>query len=183
MKVGDIITIDRLIQGGTGYYHYPVLLTGGVALLGSKTEVERGDDDQLNIGGLEGQYFSFQFLRAGKAEVQLARFRSFEPEDAMYEQVMTFDVEPQETEFLGTWTQFDDLEEQDQEVFDAAVTLIGVTFMPEKVSKQIVNGTNYRFFCYGRPAVVGEHRFPVILKVFKNADGEVELKGIERVVL
>lgn len=183
MKVGDIITIDRSLMGGTGYYYYPVLLTGGVALLGSRVEIERDGDGLIKIGGTETQYFSFQFLCAGKSEIQLARFRSFEPEDALYEQVMTFDVEPQETEFLGTWTQFDDLEEQDQEVFDAAIKLISVKFTPEKVSKQIVNGTNYRFFCYGRPAVVGEHRFPVILKVFKNADGEVELKGIERVVL
>lgn len=183
MKVGDIITIDRSLMGGTGYYYYPVLLTGGVALLGSRVEIERDEDGLVKIGGTETQYFSFQFLRTGKSEVQLARFRSFEPEDALYEQVMTFDVESQEADVLGGWTQFDDLEGQDQEVFDVAVKLIGVKFIPEKVSKQLVNGTNYRFFCYGRPAVVGEHRFPVIVKIFKATDGKVELKGIERVVL
>ena len=32
MKQGDIITIDRSQMGGTGYYYYPVLLTGGAAL-------------------------------------------------------------------------------------------------------------------------------------------------------
>lgn len=183
MKVGDIITIDRSFMGGTGYYYYPVLLTGGVALLGSRVEMERDEAGLVKIGGTETQYFSFQFLRAGKSEVQLARFRSFEPEDALYEQVMIFDVESQEADVLGVWTAFDDLEEQDQEVFDAAVKLVGVKFIPEKVSKQIVNGTNYRFFCYGHPAVVGEHRFPVIVKIFKATDDKVELKGIERVVL
>ena len=184
MKQGDIITIDRSQMGGTGYYYYPVLLTGGAALLGTKNELVRDDSGDMEVGFPEIQYFTFQFLRAGKAEIQLARFRAFDSEDILYEDVMTFEVESLESDFLGAWSLFEELDENDRAVFDKAVSgLTGVSYLPEQVSKQLVNGTNYRFFCYDRPAVLGAHRFPSILKVHVSTDGSVELQDIERVVL
>lgn len=60
---------------------------------------------------------------------------------------------------------------------------VGVTYTPERVSKQIVNGTNYRFFCYGDPATLGGHKFPAIVKIHVSPKDEVQLVKIERVVL
>lgn len=67
MKVGDIITVDRLMPSCTGYYYYPVLLTGGVALLGIHNEAVHPEAPLL--GGPEIQHFTFQFLQPGTAQV------------------------------------------------------------------------------------------------------------------
>ncbi len=84
----------------------------------------------------------------------------------------------------GGWTQFKDLTASDKKVFDEAMKHhVGATFTPEKVSKQIVNGTNYRFFCYGMPATHEPHRYPAIVKIHAPIHGEPEITEIERVVL
>lgn len=183
MKVGEIFTTERIVMGGTGYRYAPVRLTGEVALLAS--EVTSVDPEKC--GAPEVQRFIFQFLRPGTAEIQLARFRSFDLDDVVYEEVLPFHVEPagdNDAACHGGWSPFEGLEAEDQEVFEEAMTgFVGVTYTPEKVSKQIVNGTNYRFFCYGKPATEGNHSFPAIVKIYAAPGAKPQITGIQRVVL
>lgn len=183
MKVGDIITIDRIVMGGTGYYYYPVLLTGGVALLGSKNEIIKQKE------GMEGcpeiQHFTFQFLQPGKAEIQLVRLRTFDTTDALYESPLTFDVEslPQ-SEIVGGWTPFADPTEEETALFEEALShTLGVDYVLKKVSRQVANGTNYRFFCYGTTVTPSQLTYPAIVRVFKPVEGKPVLLDIQQVVL
>lgn len=183
MKVGEIFTAERIVMGGTGYRYAPVRLTGEVALLSSDiVPMETG-----KCGAPEIQRFTFQCLRPGKAEIQFARFRSFEMDTVFFEEVQSFDVEPagfDEMTKLGGWSPFEALKEEDKKVFDEAMEgFVGVKYEPEKVSKQIVNGTNYRFFCYGVPATLGAHTFPAIVKIYAAPGGKAQITAIERVVL
>lgn len=185
MKVGEIFTTERIVMGGTGYCYAPVRLTGEVALLSSEViPMETGV-----CGGPQIQCFTFQFLRPGEATIQLARFRSFDLSDAIYEQILPFHVEPVSDDSImipGGWSPFEPLTEEDRKVFDEAMKgLVGVEYTPKKVSKQIVQGTNYRFFCYGNPLTAEPDKFPAIVKIYAPLPGagEPKLVKIERVVL
>ncbi|WMI93961.1 protease inhibitor I42 family protein [Bacteroides fragilis] len=183
MKVGEIFTAERIVMGGTGYRYAPVRLTGEVALLSSETiELEPGKG-----GAPEIQRFTFQCLRPGKAEIQFARFRSFEMDTVIFEEVLPFTVEPatdNRLTSLGAWSSFEAVTAEDELVFNKAMEgFVGVKYVPEKVSKQTVNGVNFRFFCYGHPAVQGEHTFPAIVKIHVAPGGEAHITDIQRVVL
>lgn len=155
-------------MGGTGYRYAPVRLTGEVALLNSevvKVETEK----------------------CGAPEIQFARFRSFDLSDAIYEDVLPFHVEPAGNAMVmvpSGWSPFTEVTEEDGVVFDKAMEgFVGVKYTPERVSKQIVNGMNYRFFCYGDPAILGGYKFPASVIIHVSPKHEVQLVKIERVVL
>lgn len=184
MKVGEIFTIERIVMGGTGYRYAPVRLTGEVALLSS--EVIPMDPEKC--GAPEIQRFTFQFLRQGKAEIQLARFRSFELETAIFEDVMPFVVEVEGIMegIPGGRSSFVELTEEDRKVFKEAMAgILGVDYTPEKVSKQIVHGTNYYFFCYGNPVTSEPGKFPAIVRIHAPLPGEgaAKVTKIERALL
>lgn len=183
MKVGEIFTTERIINGGTGYRYAPVRLTGEVALVGS--EVISMEPDKY--GAPEIQRFTFQCLRPGKAEIQFARFRSFEMDTVIFEEVLPFTVEPDIDNLStvpGSQSPYRDLTSEDKDVFKKATKgLVGVSYEPKKVSKQIVKGINYRFFCYGDPAVQGTHSFPAIVTIHVAPDEEPKITNIQRVVL
>lgn len=185
MKVGEIFTVERIVMGGTGYRYAPVRLTGEVALLSSELiPVEPG-----KCGAPEIQRFTFQFLRPGEAEIQLARFRSFELDTAIFEDVMPFRVELASSDAIvmpGGRSPFVELTEEDRKVFkEAMVGVLGADYTPEKVSKQIVHGTNYYFFCYGNPVTSEPGKFPAIVRIYAPlpGEGEVKVTKIERVLL
>lgn len=183
MKVGEIFTAERIINGGTGYRFAPVRLTGEVAILDSEIiQLEPG-----KCGAPEIQRFTFQCLRPGKAEIQFARFRSFEMDTVIFEEVLPFTVEPAIDNLStvpGGWSAYRDLTPEDKVVFNKAMEgLVGVDYEPKKISKQIVNGTNYRFFCHGVPAVQGDHSLPAIVTIYVAPDAELKITNIQRVVL
>lgn len=184
MKVGEIFTTERIAMGGTGYRYAPVRLAGEVALLSS--EVIPMDPDKE--GGPELHRFTFQFLRPGTAEIQFARFRSFDLGDVLYEEVMPFHVEPASSDAVmmpGGWSSFKALTDEDRQMFDTAMEgLVGVSYTPLKVSKQVVSGLNLRYFCYGTPATQGATQFPAIVKIhLAPGSDKPQLTEIQRVVL
>lgn len=184
MRVGEIFTAERIVMGGTGYCYAPVRLVGEVALLNS--EVIPMDPNKE--GGPELQRFTFQFLRPGTAEIQLARFRSFDLGDVLYEEIMPFSVEPTSSDSItmpGGWSPFEALTDEDRQMFDKAMEgLVGVSYTPEKVSKQVVSGLNLRYFCYGMPAIQGAVEFPAIVKIhLAPGSDKPQLVDIQRVVL
>ena len=182
MKGGEIFTTERISSSGTGYRYAPVRLTGEVAILGS--EVLPMEPDKC--GGAEIQRFTFQCLRPGKAEIQLARFRSFEMDTVVFEEIITFGVEPATNNLLaacGSWTPFRELTAEDKAVFDKAMQgLVGVEYTPGKVSTQVVNGINYRFFCHGTPVVQDGNKFPAIVAIYAAPDAAPIITNIQRLV-
>lgn len=169
-----------MVSSSTGYCYAPVLLTGGVAFLGE--EVTNLTDC---CGGVELHRYTFQFLKTGQAQIQFAKFRPFDLSDALYEDVLQFTVEPGEIDGIhGGWSVFDDLDDNDKKILDEALGgFLGVKYEALKVSRQIINGTNYRFFCTGTIASKGNETFPAIVKVYKPIYGDAVVTGIERVVL
>lgn len=127
----------------------------------------------------------FQFLKTGQSQIQFVKYRPFDLSDAIYEDVLTFTVEPGESNgLIGGWSDFTGLTSDDEDVFKQAIGSIkGVDYKAFKVSKQIVNGTNYRFICEGNPVVKDSNIFPAIVKVYQPVNGNAVLTGIERVVL
>lgn len=180
MKIMETFTTDRVVTSGTGYRYAPVLLTGGVALIGE--EVTKLPDC---CGGVENHRYIFQFLKTGQSQIQFVKYRPFDLSDAIYEDVLTFTVESGESDgLMGGWSDFTGLTSDDEDVFKQAIGSIkGVDYKAFKVSKQIVNGTNYRFICEGNPVVRDSNIFPAIVKVYQPANGNAVLTGIERVVL
>lgn len=171
MKVGEYFTTERVVPGGTGYLYAPVLLTGGVAMI-DKEVVPIG----TAMGAPEIQRFTFQFLRTGKAEIQFARFRPFDIKNAIYEDVFPFFVEPgmlRSTNSVGSYSPFEELTKEDRDVFDAAFKgLVGVTYTPLKVSRQIVAGTNYIFICDAVPATKDPVKYHALVKIFAPLPGK-----------
>lgn len=184
MKVGEIFTTERVNMSGTGYRYAPVRLVGEVALLGSEVIPM----DAGKVGGPEIQRFTFQFLRPGTAEIQFARFRSFDLSDVLYEEVLPFHVEPASSDAVtvpGGWSSFEPLTDEDRKMFDQALEgLVGVSYTPLKVSKQVVSGLNLRYFCYGKTVTPDAVEFPAIVKIHvAPGSGKPQLMEIQRVVL
>ena len=119
------------------------------------------------LSGVEIHHYTFQFLKTGQAQIQFVKFRPYDLSDAIYEDVLTFTVEPGDcNNLIGGWSAFTALSHEDEEVFKQAVgTMRGVDYKPLQVSKQIVNGVNYRFFCECNPVVKDQNSFPAIVKV------------------
>ncbi len=181
MKAGEIFTEKRVVNGGTGYYFAPVRLVN-VALVGmEKTAFD-------NIPGSPAvQTFVFRCMQAGDAEIQLARLCA-DKADVMYEEVLPITVEPtleaNDEVILGGWSPFAEPTDADRQVFEKVQTgLKGVDYTLLKVSRQIVNGTNYRFACTGRLVIAAPDTFPAIIKAQVGTDGELANVRVERVLL
>ncbi len=98
------------------------------------------------------------------------------------EEVMTREREAKRT-MSGGWSPFEALNAEDRKVFREAMEgHVGVTYTPEKVSRQVVNGMNYRFSCQANPATLGGHEYPVIVKIHAPVNGRPRIEEIERVV-
>ncbi len=81
----------------------------------------------------------------------------------------------------GGWTPFEAVTAADKKVFDQAMEgFVGAEYTPEKVSKQVVNGTNYRFQCTGKPSVKEPHPFKAIVKIHAPINGKPKIEAIER---
>lgn len=65
----ETFTTDRVVTSGTGYRYAPVLLTGGVALIGE--EVTKLPDC---CGGVENHRYIFQFLKTGQSQIQFVKY-------------------------------------------------------------------------------------------------------------
>lgn len=181
MKVGEIFTVERAVNGGTNCYFAPVLLKN-VALVGmDKTSLENMP------GSPEIQSFVFCCLKEGDAEIQFARLCA-DKADVMYEDVLPITVEQtleaNNNAMVGGWSPFVEPTEADRQVFEKAqYSLKGVDYTPIKVSKQIVNGTNYRFACAGKTVTAKPEIFPAIVKAHVSLDGEVTGVKAEPVLL
>ncbi len=53
-------------------------------------------------------------------------------------------------------------------------------YTPEKVSKQVVNGVNYRFQCSAKPSVKDPHPYRAIVKIHAPISGKPKIEDIEK---
>ena len=86
-----------------------------------------------------------------------------------------------ETLTVGGWTSYHKLTAEDQKVFDEALKgLVGVTYTPNEVKTQIVNGTNYRFLCTASipPAEVV---WQAVVEIYQAIGQKPVLTGIQKI--
>lgn len=52
------------------------------------------------------------------------------------------------TNITGGWSEYScEIDNEAKNVFEKAVTVLGVSYQPVAVAKQVVAGLNYSFFC------------------------------------
>ncbi|MDR0684742.1 MAG: protease inhibitor I42 family protein [Spirochaetaceae bacterium] len=101
MKIGEKVTLTRKDNNAsTGYHTVLAKLEGFVLSDVSCTPSHSG------LHGAPGtKRFTFQAIKAGKAEVQFAKFRPWlVPAEVLYEDVRPIDVEA--ADITGGWTPF-----------------------------------------------------------------------------
>ena len=181
MKVRDTITIDRETNAAsTGYDTFLVKLEGLALRDVSYTPAPSG-----LIGAPGTKHFTFQAVKAGRAEVQFARFRPWlVPAEVLYEDVLTIDVEAADADEAGGveaaanikpggWTPFAKVSADTQKVFDEAVKdLLGVGYTPLAVTSQVVNGTNYIFAANAKVVYPDSREYSTLVRVFRPPNGQ-----------
>lgn len=70
---------------------------------------------------------------------------------------------------MGGYSEPRALEQHDKEVFEKAIEgLLGAEYIPEKVSTQIVAGTNYRFFCKYKKMTAQPEEGTAVVTIFEE---------------
>lgn len=177
MRIGQYYTADRIVCTDAGYTMAPVLLNGGVALL----HVEKAAMKTGVCGAPSIFRFVFQFLDPGKAEIQLANFRTFEYRDVEKEDVISFEVEDVDCISRETWSSYEPLSLEDRAFFDRFVSpLVDEKFTPYRVSTLEEEGLFYRYVCAGERGVSPKRNAIITISVPEPGKGEPSLISIER---
>jgi predicted secreted protein len=186
MKPKDIFTITRDVNGSTGYVTVLVRLEN-LALVSI-------DTDPLApglVGAPVRRHWIFQAVKAGRAEIQFAKFRPWLlPQEILYEDVLPIDVEPADEAgeedaapltgaAPGGWMPFTKVSADAQKVFEEAFRgLTGITYTPLAFTSQTVNGTNYIFAVNAEVVAPGSHRYSLLIRIFKPFNGLGRAYGI-----
>ncbi|AZC37567.1 MULTISPECIES: hypothetical protein [Pseudomonas] len=83
--------------------------------------------------------------------------------------------------FVGGWTPYHELTPKDREVFKEALAgFVGVNYTPEKVSTQVVNGTNYRYL--SKATVPGSSdSWQAVVEIYAPIKGKPHITQIHRI--
>jgi hypothetical protein len=83
---------------------------------------------------------------------------------------------------LGHYSPFSSkIDEQAQQAFKEALTIVGVKYSPVAVSQQLVAGLNYRFFCNTETVTHLPYIGAAIVSIYKPLDGPAHLTGIKNI--
>lgn len=75
---------------------------------------------------------------------------------------------PASNAMLGGWSAWAPLDAASKNVFEQAINgMVGVSYTPEEVSKQIVAGTNYMFRCIAKPATLNPIEYKALVEIFQ----------------
>lgn len=88
-----------------------------------------------------------------------------------------------ETEaMVGAFTAFrTNLTPEDKKIFQEAMGgLVGVTYTPLAVSTQVVNGTNYKFFCNAKAVHPGATNEGAMVHIHHPVNGKAHVTSIQR---
>lgn len=82
---------------------------------------------------------------------------------------------------LGQWSEFDTkLKAEEKKVFNEAMQgLMGVSYQPVAVAKQVVQGTNYRFFCNSKAIYPNAVNKAALVEIYQSLEGSVHIKEIK----
>jgi predicted secreted protein len=170
MRVNETITFTREVSGSTGYGTYPVL-TENLALLDTTTD---SPARHAPIGAAIKRHWTFLAVKEGKAKVQFARLRPWDTSTALYEDVLSIDVEAADAELLaaakaGGWSPLAKPDADALAAFKEAFTkLLGVSYEPLLVTKQVVNGVYYIFAANAKVVHPEAVTYPVLIRVYKG---------------
>ncbi|MGE7955622.1 hypothetical protein ACQKQA_03315 [Pseudomonas sp. NPDC089530] len=83
--------------------------------------------------------------------------------------------------FVGGWTPYHELTPKDKEVFKEALAgFVGVHYTPEKVSTQVVNGTNYRYL--SKATLPGSSdSWQAVVEIYAPIKGKPHITQIHRI--
>jgi hypothetical protein len=84
-------------------------------------------------------------------------------------------------ELVGGWSPYHKLTTEDKIVFDEALRgFVGIKYTPNKVSSQVIAGTNYRFKCTAQ-VPHSEVVWDAIVEIFRPLTGKPHITGIVRI--
>jgi len=178
-KIGEIFTVSREISAGTGYSFYLTQLTGGLALI----DFTSTQQTSMMLGGTVTQTFTFACISPGQASFQLAKFRVFDPSDALFEQIMSVEIEgsSKENSMPGGWTEFHKPGSEEIKIFEEAFEgFVGVMYTPFLVKSQIVNGVNYKFVADAIGVYPEAQPYKALVSIYKPINGKAVITNIEK---
>ncbi|NTW54369.1 MAG: hypothetical protein HGB15_06370 [Chlorobaculum sp.] len=82
----------------------------------------------------------------------------------------------------GGWSKFELLSSADKAVFiEALAGLTGVNYEPLVVSRQVVAGMNYDFFCNAKVVYPGAEWYPAMVRIYKPLKGKASIAKIIKI--
>lgn len=82
---------------------------------------------------------------------------------------------------VGGWSPYHPLTQSDEQVFEEAMNgWVGVTYKPQSVSTQIVNGENFKFKCQASMPP-SEVIWEAIVEIYKPRGGKPYVTGIVKI--
>lgn len=82
----------------------------------------------------------------------------------------------------GGWSKFEQVSSADRAAFNEALAgLSGVSYEPLVVSRQVVAGVNYDFFCNAKVVVPNANWYPVMVQIYKPLKGKASITTITRI--
>jgi predicted secreted protein len=189
LTVGEVFTVFRENNRSTGY-EWRLVRLEKFALI----DMEFRYENEAHSEGSPGRTtWVLQAIEKGQGEIQFAKYRSFEPETVLYDDVLPYNIGPAHPAFgpgpvipnaissqqPGGWSAFKPLDNGAATVFMDARPGVGVDYKPLLYSQQVVNGSNYRFLANAKiPG--GGREYAVAFRVF--TDGKTtRLEAIKKI--
>jgi predicted secreted protein len=180
MKIGEVFTVERDSTPSTGY-DWRLVLLENIALIDEDFQYAGGD--RLAAGNSGTKTWTFQAITEGTGKIQLAKYRCFEPDRVLYDEVLTYYIKEAEAgkNLAGGWSQFAPPESQERDLFLASVPKIGVNYTPLLVTRQTVNGVNYVFLANAKAVTPDAREYAVVVRLYADTSGTTAVQEIKRI--
>ena len=84
-------------------------------------------------------------------------------------------------QLVGAWTPFGPVTPEEQAVFNTALAgLVGVNYVTELVSTQVVAGMNYRFLCKATAVYPGAQPYQALVTIYQPPGGQPHVTSITK---
>jgi predicted secreted protein len=194
LNVGEVFTVYRENNRSTGF-EWRLIRLEKLALL----NVDFRYENEVHAKGAPGRTtWVLQAIEEGQGAIQFAKYRTFEPEGLLYDDVLPYTIGPALPDQVplepgpvvppienlfqrpGGWSVFaKPTKFEIDNVFKPASPGVGVDYTPLLVSKQRVNGANYIFLANAKiPGISGS--YAVAFYVFAGGT-TVKLEKIKRI--
>jgi predicted secreted protein len=193
LTVGEVFTVFRENNRSTGY-EWRLVRLQKFALIDMEFRYENEAHSQGSPGRTT---WVLQAIEKGQGEIQFAKYRTFEPEALLYEDVLPYTIGPKLpiplepgpvipqgnalSQKPGGWSEFKPVTEGSEaaEIFEKTRPALGIHYKPLLYSQQVVNGSNYIFLADAE-IVGGQRWYAVSLRAFVK-DENVTRLGIKNI--